>query len=88
MIRQTEFLTPEQFQLTVENCALVHKALGVLQVVQQSPRSRHQQIDTLDQPLGFASTICTTHQQAVCLRHKLHESACCVIGLHGQLAGG
>ena len=41
-----------------------HEALGVLEVVQQAPRGRDQEVHTLHQPLGLGAAVGAAHDHA------------------------
>lgn len=57
-----------------------------LQVVQQSARCGHQDVDTVGQPLGLGRAVAAAHDQAEGVHVVGHQLLHHAIRLHGQLA--
>ena len=66
--------------------ALVHKALGILEVVQQPPGRCDEEVDAADEALGLGAAVRAAHDEAVRLADVGHEVAGGVIRLHGEFA--
>lgn len=71
---------------SVPSAAPDHEALCVLQVVEQAPGRRDDQIHALGEPLCLRPPVRAAHEQAVRLRDELHERLCCGVRLHRELA--
>ena len=66
----------------------VQRNLTYLKMVQQTTRSRNNQIDTLDQLVRLGLSVCAAHQHAKRLRMPLHELFGDAKDLKGEFTGG